>query len=205
MSVPMANLSLSAADSATFKTWLLANAAGLDNITAAALANAAASPAYNVWRTEVRGSEIDATIIKASYTQAAGDIPGSPSTDLTFQNRGMLVAEMQANAIWITNKLTPIDMTGAQARHNFSDCMTGIPTGASGAPQNAGWGTVAAVGAVRAVCMRLATNAEKLFVLAAAAGPGNDGTSSRGAALNPDALNYEGAITAEQVAEIRGS
>lgn len=56
-----------------------------------------------------------------------------------------------------------------------------------------------------AVSRRPATRAEKLFA-AAATGLGNDGVAGhRGQSTNPDALGFEGAVTADDVARARTS
>lgn len=156
--------------------------------------------AYLVWNKSVSKQVVDAAINKAVYTPTDA-APASTNTiqgtndALLYNNRALLIQLKQTNAQWITAGQGTIDSSTTQLRQNFSDCMTGIPSGVSGASQNAGWGTAGTPGAVRLVMMRTARTVEKLFV-ATATGPGNDGVAgNRGTNTNPDATGFDGSIT----------
>lgn len=198
------------AQQATFKTWLTNNAASLSDQAAADLANTLVSGPYFVWQTSISKMTVDAQVNKANFTPA--DTPPT-GTDLAYQNRALLCQLKQTNAQWLTQGQGSIDARITSVRQNFKDCLTAIPSGASGANQEAGWGTAGTPGAVRLAMMRGATNVEKLFVTAAASGPGNDGVSgNRGTNTNPDLLGIgldgqalEGSVDAGKVAEARAS
>jgi hypothetical protein len=206
------------AQQATFRTWLTTNAAGLSDQAAADLANTPASPAYSVWDPAKLRGLLDAAVNKANYTPtdappASGSTQQVTNDQLLFNNRALACQLKQANAQWLTggNSGDTVDCRTASLRQNFKDCMTAIPSGAGGANQDAGWGTVNTPGAVRLAMMLPVSNVGKLFV-SAAAGPGNDGVSgNRGTTTNPDlpGLDARGlpmldAVTSGQVAEARG-
>lgn len=150
----------------------------------AAFYSALAAPAYNTWNPAADKSAIDSQIIKSNFTPSDA-VPASPSTDMTYQNRALLCQLKQSNAIWLTQGGGTLDARVAGMRINFKDCLLQIPSGASGANQDAGWGTAAVPGAARLAMQHSATVAEKLFAVAGA-GAGNDGVSARGDAKNPD-------------------
>lgn len=185
---------------ATLRTWLDANADGVQDEEAAALLNVAATPAYRVWRTSMEKSELDALIDKSVFTPS-DSIPVGPSTDLTYSNRAFLAQLKQSNAQWLTSGQGTLNASINSLRKNFQDCLRQIPTGNSGANQDAGWGAPANPGVVRLAMMRLATVGEKLYAVAAT-GVGNDG-GARGTTTNPDNLGPEGNVTAANVSEAR--
>jgi hypothetical protein len=179
---------------ATFKAWIIANApvggwTG-DQQTADA-ANVLFSPNYFVWRSDASKATVDAQILKANYTPSDVVPTDTVLNNAIWQSRAFACQLKQESAVWITSgpaSVSTIDARPASERQNFSDCMTGIPSGASGANQNAGWGTPTVPGAVRLSLMRTCSIFEKLFVAAAPAGPGNLGTDPRGNNTNPDVL-----------------
>lgn len=205
-------MQFTAAQQTTFKTWLTNNATSLSDQAATDLANTIAAPAYFVWQSGVLASVLDAQVNKANYTPADAP-PTSPSTDMTYQNRALLIQLKQTNAQWMTafGKNT-IDARSVNVRQNFKDCMTAIPSGASGANQDAGWGTAGVPGTVRLAMTRQVTNVERLFV-AVITGPGNnDIVGDRGKTINPDTFTngadgiaMEGPVSVQQVAETRNS
>lgn len=199
-------MKLSTQQKAIVKTWL--DAVGLsDDDAAAAALNAQAVP-YYIWKSNADKAIIDAQINKASYTPTDA-APSSPSTDMTYQNRALLCQLKQSNAQWLTNGTSVIDARLNSVRQNFKDCLMQIPSGVNGANQDAGWGTPATPGTVRAVLMRTVTVFEKLFV-SASSGAGNAGGDARGGVTNPDVpgigadgMSIEGNISAQQVSDIR--
>jgi hypothetical protein len=183
-----------------------------DNAVAvAAWYNLEASPAYKVWSTGVDLKAIRSLVNLANYTptdappSATGNAQGTNDA-LLFNNRALACQLKQANAIFLVTGEGQIDCSPLQLRQSFNDCMTAIPSGASGANQNAGWGTSAAPGAVRLALQRNATNAQKLFAAASAAAPnaGNVGTDPRGATTNPDTLVVVDAVTPLDVKTVWG-
>ncbi len=206
-------MQFTAAQVATFKTWLTANASSLNDQASADLANTLANPAYFIWQSAVPPTVLDAQVVKANYTPADAP-PASPSTDMTYQNRALLAQLKQTNAQWMTQatRVTALDARSVSVRQNLKDCLTSIPTGASGANQDAGWGTAGAPGAVRLAMMRQVSNVEKLFVIVIT-GPGNDDVvGDRGKTINPDTLALgadglamEGPVSSGQIAEVRAS
>lgn len=150
----------------------------------AAWYNAAASPAYVAWHPAVDRTKIDQLVDLSAYTPADA-VPASPSTDLTYSNRAFICQLKQANAIKLTQGTGTLDARQAGLRKNFQDCLRAVPSGASGAASDAGWGPPATPGAVRLGLQHNATVAEKLLG-AAGSGVGNTGGDARGSTTNPD-------------------
>lgn len=166
-----------------------------------------ASPAYLAWRTDVSLTALRAAATLANYTPADAP-PNSGSTQqitndqLLYQNRALLCQLKQANAMFALQGIGTLDATSNNARQIFQDCMRNIPSGASGANQDGGWGPPATPGAVRLACQRSARNVEKLFCTAGS-GPGNTGADPRGSNTNPDVMGFEGTITGDDVTSAR--
>lgn len=161
-----------------------------------------ASPAYKVWDTRVNLKDIRSLVNLAQFTPADAVPASAGSTQntndqLVFQNRALACQLKQANAIFLITGEGQIDASPLQLRYSFNDCMTQIPSGASGANQNAGWGTSAAPGAVRLKMQRDALAVEKVFSAASTAAPnaGNVGADPRGGTTNPDTLVYVGTVS----------
>lgn len=203
-------MNLSSAQQTTFRNWLTANANGLSDQDAANLANTNAAGPYQLWNPSPDRTTVDSAIDKSAFTPSDA-APVSPSTDMTYQNRALLCQLKQTNAQWLT-AFGVGDARVPGLRKNFQDCLRAIPSGASGAASDAGWGTAGAPGAVRLALMTPATNFQKLYVVAAT-GVGNDGVSgNRGTNTNPDVYGMDasgqspitGPVTSQNVAEIRG-
>jgi len=174
------------------------------SLAIAAWYNSAVSPAYKAWNTAVNLKDIRSLVNLQNFTPTDA-APASPSTDMTYQNRALQCQLKQANAHFLINGEGTVDCSPLQYRQSFNDCMTSIPSGASGANQNAGWGTSAAPGAVRLAMQRSTTNAEKLYAVASTAAPnaGNVGVDTRGGNTNPDTLVVIGSITSDDVQAAR--
>ncbi len=214
-------MTLTTAQKATFKTWLDANApvGSFTEQQAADLANTLASPTYFVWLKTADKAVVDGQIVKANFTPTDAPPASGSTVQLTndamlFQNRALACQLKQANAQWLTSgpaSISTIDARLAPVRQNFKDCLLAIPSGASGANQDAGWGTASVPGTVRLAMMRTVTNFEKLYVAVAAAGAGNAGGDARGLNTNPDILGtgsdgneIVGPVTAQDISNIRG-
>jgi hypothetical protein len=176
---------------------------GADNAQAIAdWYNLAASPAYTVWNTAVPLKTIRSAVNLQNYTPTDAVPPTGSTAQITndamlFANRCMACQLKQGNAIFLISGESSVDCSPLQYRQSYNDCMTAIPSGTSGAPQNAGWGISSAPGAVRLAMQRTATNFEKLFTVASTAAPnaGNVGTDARGAITNPDTLVVQGTVS----------
>lgn len=197
----------------TLKAWLDANAPGVQDEQAAALLNATADPDYYRWKSNAGRHALDALIDKAAFTPtdsppaATGNTQGTNDA-LLYQNRCLAAQLKQMNANWLTAGTGTVDARLASVRKNFQDCLRQLPTGASGANQDGGWGAPATPGAVRLEMMAKATVGEKLFTVVAT-GPGNDG-GTRGTTTNPDQCGIgkngsllEGAVTVADVSAAR--
>jgi hypothetical protein len=180
-----------------------------DNAAAvAAWYNQAAAGPYRVWDTAASLKAIRAAVDLSKYTPS-DSVPNAGSTttvtndQLVYQNRALACQLKQANATILIQgpPEATVDCTGQQFRQSFSDCMTLIPSGVSGASTNAGWGTAGSPGAVRLAMQRPATNVEKLFSAQAAPAPaaGNVSTDPRGSTTNPDALVVVGPVDPSDV------
>ncbi len=202
-------MNLSPAQQTTFKNWIATNASALSDQDAANLANANAAGPYQLWNPSPDRNAVDSAIDKSVFTPSDA-VPASPSTDMTYQNRALICQLKQTNAQWLT-AFGVGDARATGLRKNFQDCLRSIPSGASGANNDAGWGTAGSPGAVRLALMIPATNFQKLFVVAAT-GVGNDGvTGNRGTNTNPDVYGADasgpsiiGPVTSQMIAENRG-
>lgn len=175
-------MALTLAQKQTLKTWLLANAEGLNDEQAATALNAAASPAYWVWRSGIARGDV---------YHATG--PGGSTWDwATYKAQG--ATEQNAWTQMFMGDSGPI------GNQNFRSGVLAIFSGSGGpATQRAH---------VFAVGRRTATVAEKLFAAAVVSPPANTGNASgdaRGAATNPDNLTFEGLITTSDVSEANNS
>lgn len=207
-------MNLSIAQKATFLTWLNTNASALNEQQAADLANTIAAPSYFTWLKTADKAVIDGLIVKANYTPADAVPTADVLTNAIWQARAFACQLKQTNAQWLTTGASLLDARQPGVRQNFQDCMKQLPSGAGGAIQEAGWGTVSVPGPVRLAMMRTVTNFEKLYVAVAvpgAAGAGNVITDARGANTNPDILGMGtdgneivGPVTAQNVSDIRG-
>lgn len=180
------------------------------NFAIAAWYNLTASPAYTVWNTSVPIKTIRAAVNLQNFTPtdtapaSTNNVTGTNDA-LLYQNRALVCQLKQANAIFLIQGEGNVDASPLQLRQSFNDCMTTIPSGASGANQNAGWGTSAAPGVVRLAMHRSCTNGEKVFVVASTAAPnaGNVGADARGSATNPDTLVVVGSISQTDIENAR--
>lgn len=164
--------------------------------------NLVASPTYLVWNTAVPLKALRAATDLSKYTPsdsppASGSTAQVTNDQLLYQNRALLCQLKQANCVFLIQGEGAVDATAQQFRQSFSDCMVGIPSGADGANQNAGWGTAGNPGAVRLAMQRAATNVEKVFSVqgAGAGAAGNVTGDARGGSTNPDALVVVGPIS----------
>jgi hypothetical protein len=179
---------------------------GDGNVAVAGYYSQVASPTYNVWSPSAQLKAIRSAVDLAKFTPtdaapASGSTVQATNDALLYQNRALVCQLKQANAIFLIQGEGVVDAAPSQYRLSFFDCMTQVPSGASGASQNAGWGTTASPGAVRLAMMRAATRVEKLFAVAGTGtgNSGNVGGDARGSVTNPDALVVVGSVSPGEV------
>lgn len=195
---------LTSAQKTTLLSWLdtPGQGQGLSDAQARDALNLLASPDYYAWRSRVTKGTLKAALDLAKFTPS-----DAADTTQIYENRAMLCQLKQSNALFLLsgNDSDGIDPRPLQFRLSCNDCMTAIPSGASGANQNAGWGTSGAPGAFRLLLMRKLTVFEKLFVTASANSPnaGNDTGTARGSTTNPDflGLDADGVAVEGQISE----
>lgn len=166
---------------------------------------AAAGP-YRVWHPQANLKDIRSAVDMSKFTPtdpvpANGTTTTVTNNQLVYQNQALVCQLKQANAIFLISGEGQIDCSSLQLRQSFNDCLTGIPSGASGAATNAAWGTPASPGAVRLAMMRPATWFEKLYAVQSA-GAGASGvvsTDPRGGTTNPDTLVVSGSLSGTTV------
>lgn len=184
-------MQLTTAQKATLKTWLDANAAGLNDEDAAALLNTVASPNYHVWRSNVTRTQVYKTFPSE----------GTSWNWATF--KGQTVAEQ---GTWTELFMGGCDFTALNNRDGVFRIFSGN-TAANNQRAH-----------IFNVGRRLATVGEKLFAVAVVSGGGitasvdngNTLSDARGAATRPDIFGLgengaylEGDITAANVSEAR--
>jgi hypothetical protein len=174
--------------------------------------NQAAAGPYKVWGNAVALKDIRAAADLGKYTPtdnppASGGTQQITNDQLLYNNRALQCQLKQGNAFFLIQGEGSVDCATNAFRLLFSDCMTGIPSGASGANQNAGWGTSGAPGAVRLAMQRNATNIEKLFSTQPvnSGNAGNVNVDGRGVATNPDALVVVGPVSGQEVSQARAT
>lgn len=161
----------------TLRTWLDANAAGLDDEAAANLLNQPASPDYHVWRISVPVGEIFDQIVWANYTPA-----DSADGLVMWTNRALACQGKQFNLqTMLIGSAGTLNASRPGIRAGLNDATTALPSGVAGAPRSGGWANILTVLRTKA------TAGEKLFSVQAT-GTGNNGANPRGDSTNPD--NY---------------
>lgn len=141
--------------------------------------NAPASPAYKVWRSSTDAATVSDSVVWSSLTP-------NDTADGTaaFTNRALVCQAKQINLQILLQGQTQINSAKSNIRAGFQDALTNVPSGAGGAPVNAGWP------AVKAAMTRAATLAEKLV----ATGTGSDGS--------PANLDIDGELSDQDVNKI---
>jgi hypothetical protein len=157
--------------------------------------NLLASPTFSSWNPAATRDLVGAAIDASKFTPtdsppAATNTTQGTNDGLLYQNRALACQLKQANAFFLVSGTLPIDARASGVRKNFKDCLTTVPSGASGANANAGWGTVAAPGATNLSLQRAARNGEKVLGITPT-GDGNDGVSALGDTKNPGAAGTD--------------
>ena len=134
-------MNLTPAQLATLKTWLTANASGLQDEAAANLLNALASPAFWVWRTSVTKSEL------VNSTSVDG-------TTFAWTGTGFITRSVGERDAWreLFNGVQSINPSLPNVRQAFTDIFSGAT---APAPANRTH--------LATVSRRRATVAEQLF------------------------------------------
>lgn len=152
----------------------------------AGILNAAASPAYNVWRSSTAASDILDSITWANLTPA-----DTADGTILYQNRVLVCQAKQMNIQILLQGRDSLATGRTSVRGGLSDALQGVPSGAAGAPLDAGW---AGAGKVKAAITRQASVVEKLFA-----------TGGNGTTATPSNLGYEGPISSDDVQAARES
>lgn len=151
----------------------------------AVLLNAAASPAYNVWRSVTPASNILDSITWANLTPA-----DTADGTATFTNRALVCQAKQMNLQIILQGRDSVASGKLSVRGGLSDALQNVPAGAGGALVDAGW---AGAGKVKATMTRTASVIEKLFA------------TGNGTTATPSTMGYEGPVSSEDVQQARES
>lgn len=146
-----------------------------------------ASGPFYVLRTDVDVAEIFDQVNWANYTPA-----DAPDNTVTWSNRSLACQGKQFNLQLLTQGRTVFNASKVTLRAGLNDCTTNLPSGASGASQSGGWANILNI------LRRAATNIEKLFAVQTS-GVGTNSGNALGATTNPALMNFEGAITYQDI------
>lgn len=145
--------------------------------------NAAASPAWYVWRSTTDGDAVMDSIDWASLTPA-----GAVGSTQQYANNTLACQSRQISLQILLQGRSSIATGKANIRKGLSDALIDVPAGANGALLDAGW---LGNGKVKATITRTATRAEKLL---------STGTGTAGL---PATLGWEGEITPAEASLLR--
>lgn len=146
----------------------------------ARLYNLPAVPDFYVWRTNVPTAEIFDQVQWAKLTPT-----DTPDGTLAWQCRSLACQGKQFNLQTILAGRDKIDASKPNIRSGFQDALTGVPSGAGGATQAAGWV------ALQTTLSRKATRLEKLL----ATGTGSQAT--------PATMGFEGSVNYSDITAAR--
>ena len=189
LSCTLANAALTTQQLAAVKADIAANPdlngqpAGPDGSDAiAALYNAAAAPAFTVWRTTTPIADIENAIAWPNFTPS-----DTPDGTQLWMNRALACQGKQFNLQIMIQGKAAISSGRANIRAGLQDATTNIPSGAGGAPLTGGWL------AIKPAMTRPATRIERLFA------------TGTGTAGNPGDLGFEGKVTYQDIEQARNS
>ena len=114
-----------------------------NDMAIAAFYNQPNNPAFYVWKSSVPIDDIFDTINWALLTPA--DVPSAADSVQLIEtqiNRGLVCQSKQINLQILLQGRTQINATKLRVRQALTDSLQGIPSGASGAAQDAGWAQV---------------------------------------------------------------
>lgn len=184
---------LTTAQQATLKAAILAEndpvfvaARNARNDTAlAAFYNEQSSPAFYVWRSSVNTDNISDAINWALLTPA--DVPNvgdSAQVAAAQTTRALICQAKQINLQIMLQGRSAIDATKLRVRQALTDSLQNVPSGASGASQDAGWAQV------KATMYRQVTRGERLY----ATGTGTTGV--------PGLAGWEGEVSTNDISAV---
>lgn len=135
-----------------------------------------------VWRSTTPTDEILNGIIGASLTPT-----DTPDNTVAYTNRALSCQAKQINLQMYLQKTGTLPTGKLNIRQTLQDALLNVPSGVSGALQDAGW---AGTGKVKDIISRSCTRAEKIFASGTftSAVPGNLG-AFEGMVSNDDILN----------------
>lgn len=155
------------------------------NTAIAAIYNAAASPNYFVWRTDVPVQDVYDQIAWANLTPT-----DAPDTTQQWLNRAMQCQGKQFNLQILVQGQSRINAGKLNVRAGLQDALTNVPSGVSGALVSAGW-----VNVRDNALARKATRVEKLFA------SGGTGATAQNAAT----MGFESPLSYQDVTDARNS
>lgn len=151
----------------------------------AGILNAAASPAYYVWRSSTPAPDILDAIIWASLTLA-----DAPDGTTAYTNRVLACQAKQMNVQILLQGRDSLATGRNSVRGGLSDALQNVPAGTGGAFLDAGW---AGANKVKAAITRQASVVEKLFA------------TGNGTTATPSNLGYEGPVSSDDIQAARES
>lgn len=162
------------------------------NYALAALLNAPAVPAFNVWRTEAPVNAILDAINWGTYTPS--DAIASADPTLTQQvGRLLAIQTKQMNLQLMVQGREVINCSRPNVRGGLRDAVIQVPSGANGAATSPGGANGATV---LAQCIRNATEAEKILATASQASDTTGATTAR-------VMGFEGNVSPTDVETAR--
>lgn len=162
------------------------------NYALAALLNAPAVPAFNVWRTEAPVNAILDAINWGTYTPS--DAIASADPTLTQQvGRLLAIQTKQMNLQLMVQGRDVLNCARPNMRGGLRDAVIQVPSGANGAATSPGGANGATV---LAQCIRNATEAEKILATASQASDTTGATTAR-------VMGFEGNVSPTDVETAR--
>lgn len=173
-------------------TWVAIPNNSDGNYTLAALLNAPAVPAFNVWRTEAPVNAILDAINWGTYTPS--DAIASADPTLTQQvGRLLAIQTKQMNLQLMVQGRDVLNCARPNMRGGLRDAVIQVPSGANGAATSPGGANGATV---LAQCIRNATEAEKILATASQASDTTGATTAR-------VMGFEGNVSPTDVETAR--
>ena len=151
-----------------------------DETAMARFLNAAAAPAFYVWKSSVPTGELFDAIVWANLTPSP-----VPDGTAAWTNRSLACQGKQFNLQTILTGRESINPSKSRIRNGLQDALTDVPSGNNGNARQAGWTEVLAL------LYRPATAGEKIF----ATGAGTD--------VSPALLAVEGKIGRQDIVQAR--
>ena len=138
---------------------------------------------FSVWRSTTPADTIADAIAWDKLTPIE-----APDTTIIQTNRLLVCQSRQINIQILLQGRETVGTGRATLRKGLNDALVGVPSGALGAAQDAGWG---GANGVKSSITRIATVAERVFA------------TGTGTGANPGTLGFEGELSSSDIADIR--